>query len=90
MEAGTNFNNQITKNIGELKNYGLEFTINARPIQTRDFTWQVTYNVMWNHNEITKLYGSAGYVNTGISPSKLPTATVQVNKVGYPANSFFV
>ena len=90
VEAGTNFNNQITKNIGELKNYGLEFTINARPIQTRDFTWQVTYNVMWNHNEITKLYGSAGYVNTGISPSKLPTATVQVNKVGYPANSFYV
>ena len=90
VEAGTNFNNQITKNIGELKNYGLEFTINARPIQTRDFTWQVTYNVMWNHNEITKLYGSAGYVKTGISPSKLPTATVQVNKVGYPANSFYV
>ena len=91
VEAGTNFNNQITKNIGKLKNYGLEFTLNARPVQTRDFTWQITYNAMWNRNKITELYGDAGYVATGISPSKLPAGgTVQVNKVGYPANSFYV
>lgn len=91
VEAGTNFNNQITKNIGRLKNYGIELTLNARPIQTRDFTWQLTYNLMWNRNKITELYGDAGYVNTGISPSKLPAGgTVQVNKVGYAANSFFV
>ena len=91
VEAGTNFNNQIWKNIGKLRNYGLEFTLNARPVQNRDFTWQVTYNFMWNRNKITELYGDAGYVATGISPSKLPGGgTVQVNKVGYPANSFYV
>lgn len=88
--AGTNFNNRITKNIGSLRNTGLEFTINARPIMTRDFTWQLTYNVMWNKNEITDLYGEAGYVMTGDNISRGVGNQVQVNKVGYPANSFYV
>lgn len=57
---------------------------------TRDFTWQLTYNVMWNKNEITDLYGEAGYVMTGDNISRGVGNQVQVNKVGYPANSFYV
>jgi len=88
--AGTNFNNRIMKNIGSLRNTGLEFTINSRPIMTRDFTWQLTYNVMWNKNEITDLYGEAGYVMTGWTISRGSGNQVQVNKIGHPANSFYV
>ncbi len=88
--AGTNFNNQLVKNIGALKNTGLEFSLNARPVMTRDFTWQLTYNVQWNENKITELYGEGGYVTTGESPSRIPTGNVQINKVGYAANSFYV
>ena len=91
VETGTNFNNRIYKNIGCLNNYGVEFTLNARPIETRDFHWEVSYNVMWNRNKITELYNGASGVATGVSPSKLPAGgTVQINKVGYPANSFYV
>ena len=33
-----------------------------KPIVTKDFTWDVSYNVAWNHNEITDLVdGEAGY-----------------------------
>lgn len=88
--SGTNFNNEITKNIGSLRNTGLEFTVNARPVMTRDFTWQLTYNVMWNKNKITELYGESGYVLTGSSISRGTGNQVQVNKVGYAANSFYV
>lgn len=87
--TGTNFNNEVTKNIGALKNYGLEFSLNARPVQTRDFTWQLSYNVMWNKNQITELYGAKGY-EVGTAPSRLTSDHVQINKVGYPANSFYV
>ena len=91
VETGTNFNNRIYKNIGCLNNYGVEFTLNARPIETRDFHWEVSYNVMWNRNKITELYNGASGVATGNSPSKLPAGgTVQINKVGYPAKSFYV
>ena len=88
--AGMNLNNQMKKNIGSLENKGLEFTLNARPIQTRDFTWQLSYNVMWNDNKITELYGLASYVEVGTSPSRIPTGNVQVNMVGQPVNAFYV
>lgn len=53
--AGTNFTNEITANVGEMKNKGVEFNINAVAIQTRDFSWNLGYNVTWNDSKITKL-----------------------------------
>lgn len=91
--VGTNFNAQMLQNIGSLKNYGMEFSINAKPIVTKDFMWDLTYNFTWNHNEITKLTGgddSNYYVETGNKISPGNNTKVQVNKVGYPANSFYV
>lgn len=78
--AGTNFNTQLISNIGSLKNTGLEFTINAKPIVTKDFVWDLGYNITWNKNEITKLTGGddsnyyveTGGVSTGISGCNLP------------------
>lgn len=55
--VGMQFGSQLTKNIGSLKNYGVEFSINAKPIVTKDFTWDVSYNIAWNHNEITEFGG---------------------------------
>ena len=91
--AGTNFNTQLISNIGSLKNTGLEFTINAKPIVTKDFVWDLGYNITWNRNEITKLTGgddSNYYVETGGVSTGISGATCQVQKVGYPMNSFFV
>lgn len=91
--VGTNFNSQMLSNIGSLKNYGVEFSINSKPIVTNDFTWDLTYNVTWNHNEITKLTGgddSSYYVETGNSISPGNNTKVQVHKVGYAASSFYV
>lgn len=91
--VGTNFNAQMLQNIGSLKNYGVEFAINAKPIVTNDFLWDVTYNFTWNHNEITKLTGGNDadyYVETGDKISRGNNTKIQVNKVGYPANSFYV
>lgn len=91
--VGTNFNAQMLQNIGSLKNYGMEFAVNFKPVVTKDFMWDVTYNFTWNHNEITKLTGGDDadyYVETGDKISRGNNTKVQVNKVGYPANSFYV
>ncbi len=92
--VGTNFGSTLTKNIGSLKNYGIEFAINAKPIITKDFTWDVTYNLAWNHNEITSLVGGSGnddyYIKTGTKISRGNNTLIQANKVGEAANSFFV
>lgn len=80
----------MVKNIGSLRNYGIEASINARPIVTKDFTWQINYNVTWNDNKITKLTTGSDYALTGDDISAGLSNKVQVNKVGYPANSFYV
>ena len=88
--SGTNFGNYLVKNIGSLRNYGVEFSLNARPVVTRDFTWQINYNVTWNDNKITKLTTGGDYALTGSDISAGLSNKVQVNMVGYPTNSFFV
>lgn len=42
-------------NIGKLKNYGWEFTINATPVRTKDWTWKVMVNATTYKNEIVSL-----------------------------------
>ena len=82
----------MNKNIGTLRNLGIEFAINARPIVTKDFTWTVDYNIAWNKNEITKLNSNDDpnyYINTG-GVSAGTGGTVQAHKVGYPAYTFFL
>ena len=89
--AGTNLSDKILKNVGSLENYGVELAINVKPIVTKDFVWDVTYNVGWNHNEITELEaGKSDWVATGDVISRENNTTVQANKVGEPINSFFV
>lgn len=90
--AGTNFNTEVLSNIGSLENQGIEFAVNAKPIVTKDFVWDLGYNITYNKNKITELTGGQDpsyYVATG-GISKGTGNTIQAHKVGYPASSFYV
>lgn len=87
--AGSSTTNMLNRNIGSLENYGVEFNIAAKPIVTNDFTWTLSYNVGWNHNEITELTTDASQLKTGgISGGN--GNTVQIHAEGHPANSFYL
>lgn len=89
--GGTTFGDQLLKNIGSLENYGVELAFDVKPIVTKDFIWDVTYNVGWNHNEITQLdAGLQDWVWTGDKVSRGNNTKIQVNKVGQPIKSFYV
>lgn len=45
----------IDANIGKLKNYGWEFTINGTPILTKDWTWKLSVNATTYKNKIVDL-----------------------------------
>ncbi len=53
------------ENIGELKNKGFEITVNAMPVQTKDFTWNISANMSLDRNEVTKLYGGVDKILSG-------------------------
>jgi len=45
-------------NVGKTKNHGIEFTLNAIPVQTKDFQWETDFNIAYQKDEIVELaYG---------------------------------
>ncbi len=90
--AGTQPKNQMNKNIGSLKNTGLELSLSWKAIQTKDWYWTIDYNISYNKNEIIELAGGDDenyYVATG--PISSGTGLYcQAHKVGYAASSFYV
>ncbi len=89
--SGTNYSSVITTNIGEMDNKGVEFSINAVPVHTKDWKWTVGMNYTWNDSEITKLNvvdSDANFVQTGsISGTG---KTVQVFMVGQRPYTFYL
>lgn len=90
VSAGSNFRNQVTSNIGSLKNTGVEVALTYRPIQTRDLSWEITANATYNKNEITELIGDDDYFVATGGISAGTGGTAQAHSVGHPASSFYV
>ena len=83
--AGSSTVNFLPQNIGDMRNYGLEFNISAKPIVTDDFVWTLSYNIGWNHNEITNLDGNEFGVGGGMGGTG---GNCMIHREGYPAFSF--
>lgn len=83
--AGTNFNTQVTANVGKMRNRGVEFNVKAVTVRTKDFTWEVGYNVTWNNSKITKLTASYNPDYEGID-----AGTNRKHQVGYAPQTFYV
>lgn len=65
---GSNFGNKLTTNIGSIRNKGLEFSINAIPVQTSDWSVQVGLNGTFQDTKFTKLNPTEDrnyYIETG-------------------------
>lgn len=91
--AGTNFTNEITANVGKMKNKGVEFNINAVAVQAKDFSWDLGYNVTWNTSEITQLTASYNPSYPGInagSASYDNGAVLQKHQVGSQPSTFWL
>ena len=89
--SGTNYSSVITTNIGEMDNKGLEFSINAVPVHTKDWKWTVGMNDTWNDSKITKLNvvdSEANFVQTGAISGT--GKTVQVFMVGERPYTFYL
>ncbi|RYD94792.1 MAG: TonB-dependent receptor, partial [Sphingobacteriales bacterium] len=90
---GVNFSNYAFYNIGDLKNQGVEISVDTYPIRNDDMQWRVGGNFTFQKSEITKLANQAtpgfnGYNTGGISGGV--GTTIQNNQVGFWPYSFYV
>ena len=44
-------------NVGEIRNQGFEFMVNATPVHTKNFSWETTFNFAYNDSEVKYLGG---------------------------------
>ena len=86
--AGVGTSNYQWRNIGNMRNIGIEATVTAKPVITDNFTWTTSYNVAWNRNEITKLQG--GDMVAARALPGVGGANIQYHIVGEPAFTYMV
>ena len=65
--AGTNFDKNILTNVGNVDSQGIEVSLNASPIQSKDWNWDVSFNMTWQKMKVKNLSLAAGGAATNIS-----------------------
>lgn len=75
-------------NVGEMVNKGIEFSIDAAVISTKDFYWNANFNIAYNKNEITKLYNGKDIVY-GVISGAGASGNTQILRVGESIGSFY-
>lgn len=91
--AGSNLTNQILTNVGNIENKGVEFVLNASPVQRKDINWDMSFNITYNENKITNLTKVKDPNFPGVLVGGIAGGvgnTIQIHTVGYPTYSFFV
>jgi TonB-linked SusC/RagA family outer membrane protein len=68
-------------NAGNIQNSGIELMFTARPVQTRQFSWDLGINYAYNESKVVDLYPSIRYIYLS-STQNVRTATPVVTKGG--------
>jgi TonB-linked SusC/RagA family outer membrane protein len=81
---------KILKNIGRVKNQGLEIALNTVNIKTKTFEWSSDFNISFNSNKILALADDQeSMISTVGFPAPYSTAQLYLAKVGGPAAVFY-
>ena len=54
-------------NIGSMQNQGFEFTLNLVPVQRKNFTWAMDFNISMNRNKVTALTNNQRSLMSAVS-----------------------
>lgn len=89
--AGVNFDKSVLTNVGNVDSRGIEVTLNAVPIQTKDWTWDVSFNMTWQKTKVKNLSLVEGgtQTNTLVGPT-IDSYQFQVLSEGYAPYMFYL
>lgn len=70
----------VLRNAGDMENKGLEVTLNSTNVQTDNFTWDTSFNIASNKNEVLRLGSDNADIIDGVN----------IARVGEPVSSFYM
>lgn len=76
------------KNIGAIRNQGLELTINTVNIKKEDFSWETNFNIAFNQNKVLALSGETNRLETIQWNQAYTNSPLYITEVGQPAGQF--
>ncbi len=89
-----NFVDTTVGNGGEISNKGVEVSLQGQIIQNNDFSWNSTFNIAFNKNEVVNLesdFDSPEEIRVGGIPGRaIPGQTAQIIRPGEPLGTFFM
>jgi TonB-dependent starch-binding outer membrane protein SusC len=90
---GQNFDISLLRNIGNLENNGVEFTLNTTPVKKANLTWDFGFNITAQHSEITKLTAINDPSFPGIDVEGISGGTgnkIAKHQVGYTPYTYYM
>ena len=89
--AGTNFAKTILTNVGNVDSKGVEVTLNATPIKTKDWEWNLSYNMTWQSMKVKNLSLVPGSKATNVPVGPwIDSYQFQTLTEGYQPYMFYV
>jgi hypothetical protein len=73
--------NAITTNAGSMENKGIELNIGAAVIRKKNFSWNTSFNITANKNEVTALANGV---------TQLASGSYNITKVGYSIGQLYL
>lgn len=85
----------LLANAGQMDSYGVELVLTGVPVKTKDFTWETTPTISFNHNVITKLSDpSKGFnykqtTSGGVGENGIMNTNTQILIEGQSVGAFY-
>ena len=77
-------------NIGSMQNQGCEFTLDFVPVQKKNFTWNMNFNIALNRNKVTALTNDQYSLLRSVSwDQKFNSQEAYITQVGKPSGMMY-
>ena len=80
------------QNIGSVQNRGLEFSITTQNVQTKNFTWNSSFNISLNDNKVLSLTSGQQYLTTVVkwlAGNTIAASPGFIAQIGQPIGMFY-
>ncbi|MDR0567316.1 MAG: SusC/RagA family TonB-linked outer membrane protein, partial [Prevotellaceae bacterium] len=72
----------LLQNVGTIANQGVELAVNVRPVQTKDFSWDLFFNYGFNRNKVVSLADGSDVLESNANNQNMGGCVTIWSRVG--------